>query len=310
MHCKLFSVCATPAYPNYLLNLRPFSMRPLLFFLGIVLFASCKLDKVEPVPGFMKIDTLTTNLNYTTQGSNSNNFTEAWVYVDGQLVGVYDTPALFPVLESGARTITVQPGIKRDGLASTRVPHPHFKNWEIPGDIPVNDTLSIRPVFQLEDAVKVWYEDFESEGYQFINVDGADTSLERIVNTPDVFEGEGSGRAFLDGEFNRFIIQTTENFQFDFGTPVFLEFDYKIDGLLTTTLIGHTNDGDLPIDLVFVPSKTNENNEAVYNKIYINLSTAIGQLQAASSYDIQISGSSLEATNQNFYLDNVKILYF
>lgn len=290
-------------------------MRLALLFtvlLGSIAFSSCELDKDEPIPAFLKLDTLRSDLDYETQGSNSNNFTEAWVYVDGGLVGVYDMPALFPVLETGNRTVMIRPGIKRDGITISRVDHPHFANLEFPNqNLKIGDTLNLAPQFKLRSAINVWYEDFEDAGFQFENAANADTSLVQGTDTNHVYEGNASGYAYLEGENETFSIFTKENFAFRFGVPIFLEFDYKIDAFLRISLITHTpGQPDVGRLALFVAPKRNSAGEAVWNKIYINLSDEVSSEPNASSYDIRIEGfQDFGQTNSSFWLDNIKILY-
>lgn len=277
-----------------------------------VVFYSCKPEDDETIPAFIRIDTTRTDLDYNSQGSNSHNFTEAWFYVDGQLQGIYEVPALFPALETGTRTITVRPGIKRDGIAATRVDHPHFENWEMTGaEIKSLDTLSIQPTFKLRSGTRVWYEDFEEEGFKLSNTDGADTNLVRITNTNDVFEGTGSGYAFIERPDEVFAVETRENFRFTLGSPVFLELDYKIEGFLSVKLIAHLPNEDISNDVLFILPKRNETGEAEWSKIYVNLSTQIGISVNATSFDVRIIGvPDLNQNNSSYFIDNVKILYF
>ncbi|TXC82048.1 hypothetical protein [Luteibaculum oceani] len=291
-------------------------MRPIYYILLIILsstaLVSCKLDKEEPIPGFIRIDTLQNDLNYSSQGTNRHNFTEAWVYIDGGLLGVYDLPALFPVLETGTRDVMIRPGIKRDGISASRVNHPHFENWEVVNtEIRIGDTLELVPQLQLRSGINVWFEDFEEAGMKFENAGTADTSLTPTTDSSMVYEGNGSGYAFLDGDNDRFAIFTKENFNFRYGTPVFLEFDYKIEGFLQISILVHTpGQPDVGKLALFVGPKYNDKNQLVWNKIYVNLSDEISSEPNASSFDIRIEGfPNFDQTNTSYLIDNVKVLY-
>lgn len=283
-----------------------------LLYIPLVLFSACKLDKPEQIPGFIKIDSLVTDLNTETQGSNSNNFTEAWVSIDGQQVGIFDIPALFPTLEVGTRTILIRPGIKRNGAAAARVDHPHFENFELGNQkISIGDTLTINPVFKLRSGIKAWFEDFEDAGFKLNNSANNDTDMVRLENDPNVFEGRASGYVFLADESKKFSVSTSENFNFRIGTPVYFELDYKIDGFLKVSLVVHTTGSpDITRTVLFIVPKKDASGNSIYNKIYVSLSEIISLEANATSFDIKLEGiNNTGQTNASYYIDNLKVLY-
>lgn len=297
-----------------LINLRLLEKMRLIVTFSILasFLLSCKPDQEEGIPAYIKIDTLKSDLDYATQGSNSHNFTEAWVLVDGQLQGIYSVPALFPVLETGTRDILIRPGIKRNGAAAGRLDHPHFQNLVYNAQsLRIGDTLVLEPSFELNTGITVWFEDFEEAGFKFTNTDNTDTNLVRIENDPNVFEGIGSGYAYLLNDQQSFSFFTTENFKFRFGTPVYLEFDYKMAGFFKISLLVHnSNGGDNLRTVLFVAPKLDDSGNPIYNKIYISLSEIIATEVNATSFDIVFQGfTDIGQTNVPFFIDNVKVLY-
>ena len=79
------------------------------------------------MPAYIKIDTIKLDTYYPEQGSKSANITDAWVYVNDNLVGVFELPALLPVLHRGPNKLQIYPGIKLNGISSTRVPYPFYQ---------------------------------------------------------------------------------------------------------------------------------------------------------------------------------------
>ena len=84
-------------------------------------FNSCSKDELEAtIPSYISIDKFTISTNYSTQGTSSSNITDAWVYIDNDLVGIFELPAKFPVLKEGNVKIDVYPGIKENGISERR----------------------------------------------------------------------------------------------------------------------------------------------------------------------------------------------
>ena len=69
-------------------------------------------------PAYIKINDIELN------NSSTDKITDAWVYIENQLQGVYELPAKFPVLETGVKEIRIKAGIKNNGISSSRVFYP------------------------------------------------------------------------------------------------------------------------------------------------------------------------------------------
>src|SRR5580693_7824504 len=100
-----------------------FSLKAIVIYclsiLVIYLFNSCNLfDPPSAIPSYVHIDSIGFTSYYLTQGSNSHKISDAWVYVDQQLQGVYQLPATFPVLATGSHEIDIKAGIEINGIAS------------------------------------------------------------------------------------------------------------------------------------------------------------------------------------------------
>ncbi|HOV12628.1 MAG TPA: hypothetical protein PLL90_12785, partial [Bacteroidales bacterium] len=81
----------------------------------VMLFFNSACKKTDLVPSYIHIDKIDLNTTYEFDGSNSCKITDAWVYIDGDLQGIYELPATFPVLANGQHTIMVRAGIKLNG---------------------------------------------------------------------------------------------------------------------------------------------------------------------------------------------------
>src|SRR5688572_31891479 len=91
----------------------------LAIFLGGAFFSACEIiNPTEDTPSYLKINkiVLDPRKNSTeTYGTASNNITDAWVFVNGKLIGTFELPASIPVLESGSAKVEILPGIYGDG---------------------------------------------------------------------------------------------------------------------------------------------------------------------------------------------------
>ena len=69
-------------------------MKKNTYLLIILILASCQKEDSGGIPTYLKIDNITLD-----EGNTTSNITDALVYVNDQLQGVYELPANFPVLQ-------------------------------------------------------------------------------------------------------------------------------------------------------------------------------------------------------------------
>ena len=114
-------------------------MKKITYLLILLVLSSCQKEDTGGIPTYLKIDNITLD-----EGNTTSNITDAWVYVNGQLQGVYELPAKFPVLEQGNTDIKVYAGIKNNGIAARRV-HILFILLHYKYRITINSTIEINP---------------------------------------------------------------------------------------------------------------------------------------------------------------------
>ena len=93
----------------------------------IICIVSCNKDNNE-VPCYISIDDIQVNEYANSAGTN---VTDAWVYINDNLQGVYELPARFPVLAQGKQKLRIRAGIKDNGIAATRVAYPFYSSFII-----------------------------------------------------------------------------------------------------------------------------------------------------------------------------------
>lgn len=288
-----------------------------LFFIilisNVLLLSGCyKFEGDQTVPAYIQIDTVLLNTNYYDQGSNSQNITDVWIYVDDELIGAFELPAKFPVLAQGQHKLEIRPGIKLNGISSTRVPYPFYlpityNNFNfIPDSIKKisNPTTTYYPNLEFS-----WMEDFEKINLTLVENEGSDTVIVRTqpAGSPEAFLEDNSlysGLISLTDEkpvwtalsYNKFSIPPQ-------GSLVLLEMNFKTDNYLNMGLIVQENGSYLKVPLLVL------NHSVDWTKIYINLGPNLSLHSAGSYYQIYFE-SVLESdqSTASIFIDNIKLV--
>lgn len=282
----------------------------LLSGLFTVLSTGCGLwdDKmVEPhtliVPSF----NLTT---YEGEGTDSNNIAEVWVYSETDVLGVFPLPATIPVLQENGEDvvhITLLPGVRVNGISSTRKPYPFYEVIEldvnyVPGGV---DTVEFHSNY-VSGVEVILAENFESAN----RFQASSTSTAEIVRTFDpvwVFEGAVSGLIMLSEDASH-VTSTTQEQLYDLSGDVatFLEFNYRCDNSFAVGLeaIGGINPERTPI---IVLNPTGEE----WNKMYLDLGPFLRSTPTAYGYEITLD-AILDMGEESGYVvvDNFKIVHY
>ena len=282
----------------------------LLSGLFTVLSTGCGLwdDKmIEPhtiiVPSF----NLTT---YEDEGTDSNNIAEVWVYSETDVLGVFPLPASIPVLQQNGEEmvhITLLPGVRVNGISSTRQPYPFYEVLEldvnyVPGGV---DTVEFHSNY-VSGVVVVLAENFESAN----RFQASSTSTAEVVRTFDpawVFEGAVSGLILLSEDASH-VTSTTQEQLYDLTGDVatFLEFNYRCDNSFAVGLeaVGGINPERTPI---IVLNPTGEE----WNKMYLDLGPFLRSTPTAYGYEVTLD-AILDMGEKSGYVvvDNFKIVHY
>lgn len=286
------------------------SQRYLILLLIAIALNACDPKGDDGIPAYIHIK----EIGLTTvagQGTASHKITDAWVYIDMKLIGVFELPATFPVLQQGEQQVTIYAGIKINGIAATRSAYPFYKPIIInvnltPGIV---DTISNAVVMYEPETTFSWMEDFNGA----LSIDTTSNSETRLVRISDpelVFSlynepNDYSAMASVSGDTVLFECATIQSLDIPGGgKPVFLEMNYKNNHNLTVGLY-MVSSGQVvqqPL-LVLNPSET-------WNKIYINLTPTISYFYNASDFRVFIGLLRTPATETaTIYFDNLKLVY-
>lgn len=275
-----------------------------LFVIAII-FGSCSKEKMEAtIPAYISVPSITLTTDYATEGSSSSNITDAWVFVNDDLVGVYELPAKFPVLKEGNVSIKIFAGIRDNGISASRARYllydPHVEQLNlIPGD-----TVDITANVRYNSATKfTWLEDFEGASTSFLYHANSDTVFKK--QTSVLKEGQFSGQAYLDDDMNFFEATSIPFTTIPMGGTVYLEMDF----ITTENLfVGVYLDDE---QFAYITLNVTDD----WKKIYINLKEVIRNRINASEVKVFIGikeeGSSVfREVNPKVYVDNIKLVHF
>jgi len=278
--------------------------------------ASCEIiNPEEDIPSYIQIDQFQVVSNSLEEGSLSNNITDAWVYIDDELIGTFELPALVPILAEGDRNLMVSAGIKRNGIGATRVEYPFYQSFKNDTNFVLyrDSVLVVKPVIRYFPSTEIQFaslEDFEDP--VSLNIDSLVNSTARIRATSIndlVFEGNSSGlielhdtNSFFHGATNRSYVLPRG------GANVYLEMDYNTTVNLEIGSLVNTFDRGVVERPIITLTPTGDLTTNVWNKVYIDLTSTISSETAATDHKIYWKASS-NGGDGRVLLDNLKLVY-
>ena len=283
-----------------------------LLFLGLLLSACVKNN---PDPAWLEVSEWTLEANPALNGEEgqlTHKITDAWVYVDEQLIGVFEVPFKIPILTEGSASIRLYPTIRVNGVAATKMRNEHMVPFETSGVFIKNQTLTIAPKTNYRDDVTFWIEDFEDINVRLTDDPNTSSANLILVNyTLKWFNGNYYGKVALNAQDSMWVAYTNQDQQLSIpkNKQAMLEIDYCNSVPFTNYLLFVNSNG------------TNENPMITMNKspltalrwkkIYIYLSEVITAGPNNTNY-VQAFRAFHDATIPNNFIliDNIKVVYF
>jgi hypothetical protein len=282
----------------------------LILFLSFFLLVQTSCEKFsgdQTIPAFLSIDSIYLQTDNGLEGTDSQNITDAWVYVDDNLVGAFQMPARFPVLKEGKHNLTIIPGVKRDGIASTRITYPFYTYITRTVNFVPDSTLRMHVLKTTYNSTTkfTWKEAFEDVA---ISLDTSRKSMVKIEETPPgsllTFEGVHSGIIQLDSAKNFFEILTHNQYPIP-QSPVFLEMNFNTNSTFQAGVIVYTSDYIIYQTPILNLAPTN----GKWKKIYIDLTTTLNSYPNSTNYKVYFGGFKDKGIdNATILLDNFKIV--
>ncbi len=277
---------------------------------------ACIKDKNPDIPAYIYVPYVNFVAGDTAvQGSARHNFIDAWISVDGQVIGATNMPTLLPAIISDTATnqlVRVTAGIEKNGISSSRTPYPFFDPYEISLDLQQGRIDTLLPQQSYNSLVKfIIIDNFEGPGVVFgDNLDQNPNTFMRVQND-EVFEGSGSGQMVFD-TFNRECwVGTSFNYSNlqlpNTSSPVYLELHYNSNVAVSVGLIAKRAGAP---DEVTEKGGMNPSGGA-WKKIYFEISPDIFRLNA-QSYQIFLRSALPPNFNTvpQVFIDNVKLVHF
>lgn len=265
------------------------------------------INPSEETPSYIRID----EFSFTSgsgEGTDHQNFTDAWVYVNGEKIGTYPLPCEFPVLNSGDAEIQVFPGIKLDGISATRSIYPFATSYTTSATLIKDSVTKINPASSyVTDLTFEVNEAFESGGISFSGTSYSDTNIYRTSDPGVFYEDGGTASGIISLTQERSIADIKSNDAFDLptlGQYNFLELHFKTDVEVQVGLIANTGTQSVYHAVVVLnPTDT-------WKKIYINFTPLVTREYDASSFYVFFRAVLPDdMTSGNIYLDNIKLIH-
>lgn len=279
----------------------------LLFFL---ISSSCV--KNNPDPSWISVSkwSLISNQNATSpQGVLSESFTDAYVFVDGKMMGIFEVPFKIPLLKSGNVNLKIYPVIKNNGISATKKIYPFMEPYELNVVLEQNKTVEIKPVTYYNSVTQFWIEDFEDATIKIENDIDSKVQIHSDDDPLILKYGNYCGKISLNSADSLWLGRTSGGLHLPIGKEVYLEIDYHNTNSLTTGLIVVSPTS--VIDNANIQLNKQDPESVQWKKIYIDLKELVSYNTNASSYEISFKALfDAGLPTSNIYLDNIKIVYF
>lgn len=288
-------------------------MKNIIAFL-IVAFAVNSCVKNNPDPSWIEIGAWQLEANPNSEnptGVLTENFSNAWVYIDDQLIGVFEVPCKFPVLLSGESELKIFPAVLNNGISATKKIYPFMYPHIETVDLVQNQTVSISPKTMYYEFCEFWIEDFEDSSVKMEDDINSAASMAKS-NDPAIIQ------SFNEVNFGRVELNTTENYWAAYtngglvlpkGEEVYLEIDYHNTNSVVTGVLAigsSSTEENINIQL-----NAQDPSEVHWKKIYIDLREIISNSTDANYFEISFQAALAEgATSGQINIDNIKLVHF
>jgi hypothetical protein len=287
-----------------------------IFLLAVLVNLLFGCVKNNPLPVYIEIDSWELNSNGVTTGQNypgelTKNLTDAWVYVDEKLVGVFELPCKIPVLVEGNKKVLIYPTIRNNGISSTKKIYPFLEPFEVYKDFTPGSTIQISPNTRYYTTTKFWIEDFESATVKI--------ETNETTSTADLIR-ESLSSISISGSYGKISLSSTENSWTGYtegivlpknGKEIYLEIDYHNTNSLLTGVRAIDEDAITTTDHPNIALNAQDASTVKWKKIYIDLKEIVSYSVLADKFKQYLVADLKEgSTSEVIYIDNIKVVYF
>ncbi len=270
----------------------------------------CTFNPDEQEPSFIAISDYDLSTD-PLEGTSSNAITELWVYVNGDVQGVFDAPASIPVLRTGNNTVSVYAGIKNNGIGSTRIRYPFYAPFDTVLNLQPLETYALKPHFSYYPSAVINTErDFQSESGNFFQPGPNNFgSVELIIDNNIAVDGGKCGKFSLSATNGYMHFIDDYVLEMESGNTVFLEMDYSCNNTFSLGVYTIDNSDQVKNQVIYLtPTTSDSGANPTWNKIYIDLGLVASYNPNADYYKIFFECASNESATPTIFLDNLKVV--
>ena len=274
-----------------------------------LLFVGCDVfNPDEQEPSFLKINSFDLSTSVA-QGTPTHGISEMWVYVNGDVQGVFDVPSNVPILREGKNTVSIFAGIKNNGLGTTRIRYPFYLSYDTIIDFQPLQTYEVNPRFSYFANAQINISrDFESGN--FFQPSPTNLGDFELINNPAIaIGGSRCGKATLTAPDTYMQFIDDNVLVLEAGNTAFLEMDYSCNNTFALGVyVIESGDQDKTQVVYLTPTTSDSGDNPAWNKIYIDLGMVTALSPNADYYKFFIECVSSESATPTVYLDNLKIV--
>ena len=276
-----------------------------------ILLSSCV--KNNPDPSWLEVNEWQLNSNISLsglEGELTESITNAKVYVNDDLLGIFEVPFKIPVLKYGAANIKIFPVVVNNGISATKKLYPFLNYYEIDAELIQNEVLAVNPVTTYKSITNFWVEDFEDINNSIENDPNTSLATLQLSNENLAsFNGNFYGKVILNEVDSSWVAYTNEQLAIQKGANCYLEIDYHVTNDLYTGILFVTPDGST--NNINIRLNAQDAEDVEWKKIYIELSELISASPNQSLY-LQSFSAFLDADDSEglIFLDNIKVLWY
>ena len=269
--------------------------------------------KNNPDPSWLEVNEWQLNSNISLsglEGELTESITNAKVYVNDDLLGIFEVPFKIPVLKYGAANIKIFPVVVNNGISATKKLYPFLNYYEIDAELIQNEVLAVNPVTTYKSITNFWVEDFEDINNSIENDPNTSLATLQLSNENLAsFNGNFYGKVILNEVDSSWVAYTNEQLAIQKGANCYLEIDYHVTNDLYTGILFVTPDGST--NNINIRLNAQDAEDVEWKKIYIELSELISASPNQSLY-LQSFSAFLDADDSEglIFLDNIKVLWY
>ena len=274
-----------------------------------ILVSSCV--KNNPDPSWFEVNEWQLNSNIDLsglEGELTESITNAQVYIDDQLIGIFEVPFRIPILKTGAVNVKVYPVVINNGISATKKLYPFLERYEIDAELVQNEDLVINPVTNYKSITNFWVEDFEDINNSIENDQTSLATLQLSNENLTAFNGNFYGKVVLNEVDTTWVGNTTDQLAIPKGSECYLEIDYYVTNDLYTGLLFVSPSGSQ--NNVNVRLNGQEPENVVWKKIYIELKELISASPNNTQFLQTFTAFLDEGESEGLIcIDNIKVLW-